>query len=106
MSHEDVLAAIARHGGSLRASFDLDAHGRTVGDDTRPRIHHCAECGERGHNSKRCRSVGQAPREMDRERRMSRRSLESVRQRITRADHDLQAARVEIARRIAAKAKK
>jgi hypothetical protein len=105
MSHADILAAIERTG-HLVASFELDAHGRTVGDDTRPRVHHCAECGERGHNSKRCRGVGQAPRETDRERRLSRRSLESVRQRITQADHDLQAARVEIARRIAAKGKK
>lgn len=104
--HLEIEKAILKSGGRLVASFELDADGRTVGaPSTHNRRAHCSECGEPGHISRRCRGVGEAPAPLY-ERRLSPKWIESAKRRITRADHDLQTARVEIARRIAAKGKK
>lgn len=102
MSHADVVAAIELGGGSLRASFELDEHGRTVGDNMRERIHHCAECGERGHNALRCNGEGQPPKPTYSERR----TAERVRSLARRANYDLDEARAELQRRIEARRKR
>lgn len=66
-SHARVVAAIERSGGSLRASFTLDADGRTVGARlTSNRFYRCSECGQDGHSKKRCNGPGQPPRERKR----------------------------------------
>lgn len=94
---------IASVGGTLRASFELDAAGRTIGGQSQGyRMYRCSGCGQDGHSIERCNGPGQPPRPTYEERRVAQR-IEKLRR---KADYDLEAARAEIARRIAAKGKR
>jgi hypothetical protein len=100
MSHAEVVAAIVASGGSLRASFELDADGRTIGAPaTHNRRRRCGACGEYGHDLKRCMGEGAAPRAYSVRTKVS----AKVRQMAEQADRTLQKAREEIQRRIAEK---
>lgn len=103
MSHADIVAAIKLGGGSLRASFELDEHGRTVGvHSDSNRRYRCSGCGKDGHSIERCNGEGQPPKPTYSERRMA----ERVRKLARRADYDLDEARAELQRRIEARRKR
>lgn len=94
---------IASVGGTLRASFSLDEMGRTIGGQSEGyRTYRCSSCLQDGHSIERCNGAGQPPRPTYEERRVAQR-IEKLRR---KADYDLDEARAEIARRIAAKGKR
>lgn len=100
--HIAVVEAINRTG-RLVASFSLDADGRTIGaPSTHNRRSRCSGCDTEGHTLERCQGAGNPPRPTYQERRVAQR-IEKLRR---KADYDLDEARAEIARRIAAKGRK
>lgn len=101
--HAYVVATILANGGSVVASFTLDAEGRTVGARQEGnRFYRCSACGQDGHSRARCGGEGKAPRETYEQRRQG----ERIRKLAAKADYDLETARGEIARRIAERGRK
>ena len=85
MTPADFITSV---GGTLVASFELDAYGRNVGAlKTHRAAGHCVACGRRGHTVARCTGEHSAPRATYHERRQE----------------GLAAARQEIGRRIKAR---
>lgn len=98
-SHAFVVAAILASGGRLAASFELARDGRTVGARlTSNRFYRCSTCGRDGHSSRRCNGEGKEPKLPS----DTRAKIERLQR---RADYDLETAKAEIARRVAARGK-